>query len=554
MFTFIGRRLISVLHLKTPTVHTGASVIAVATALSLIFSIVRDRALAHIVGPGALLDAFYISFKIPDLFFVLVTMFTSVFAFLPFFEEQILKGKKIFQQSVQTSLYFLSIVLVLLGGFLFVFTPSLIHFFYPNIPITSLDQVVFFTRMFTLQAFLLGISNFLSTLIQMQKRFLLFALTPVVYTGGMIVGVVWLYPWLGASGLGLGVVGGALIHLLIQYPAIRAYKLSLIPEFHPQFVLPVLLTIARSIPRSLALSSSQVVQFVSSIYIAPVAVGAFSIYTLADNIRTVPLALIGVAYSVASFPVLAEYVVKKQHTELRKTIEQTISMILFLTIPIVVGLIVFREEIIYVLLTSGLFTIEAARTTMVAVASLSVGTVGISILYIGSRVFYAGKNTLIPFVILVSLSVFKIVALSVVANTFATSALPKTIVNLFFDIKNKTALFLTEMGILFSLIELLAGVVMIFALWYYFKISIKRVVISFAQHVWASALAYLAMNYIADLFSFPPSSIFLNLLVLVGGGVVGIIVWSSILYMMKNKEFLLAYEYLIEKINYARTS
>jgi putative peptidoglycan lipid II flippase len=39
----------------------------------------------------------------------------------------------------------------------------------------------------------LGISNFISSITQMHKRFLIYALSPIVYNIGIIVGIVFLY-------------------------------------------------------------------------------------------------------------------------------------------------------------------------------------------------------------------------------------------------------------------------------------------------------------------------------------------------------------------------
>ena len=79
----------SLLFLTTPSKSiTGAAVIiSLATLLSRIVGIIRDRILAHYYGAGPVMDAYYAAFKIPDLIYNLLIIGALTAGFIPTFTK-----------------------------------------------------------------------------------------------------------------------------------------------------------------------------------------------------------------------------------------------------------------------------------------------------------------------------------------------------------------------------------------------------------------------------------------------------------------------------------
>ena len=65
-----------------------------------------------------------------------------------------------------------------------------------------------------------SVSTVLGSLLNVFDRFLAYAVAPIMYNLGIIIGAVWLEPKFGPLGLAEGVVLGALLHLLVQVPSI----------------------------------------------------------------------------------------------------------------------------------------------------------------------------------------------------------------------------------------------------------------------------------------------------------------------------------------------
>ena len=211
-------------------ISEAAFVLGIFTLLSQILAIVRDRILAGQIGPGSILDSYYAAFRIPDLLFTLGAAIVSISILMPFFNEKIEQGTgKKFINEVFTSFFlFISISAILLASFM----PSITRGSLVGFDQETVDNTILLSRIMLLSPILLGISNLLATITQTFKRFFVHALAPVFYNVGIILGITWLYPIFGVSGLAYGVVGGALLQVLIQVPVV------LTQGYFPTFIIP----------------------------------------------------------------------------------------------------------------------------------------------------------------------------------------------------------------------------------------------------------------------------------------------------------------------------
>jgi peptidoglycan biosynthesis protein MviN/MurJ (putative lipid II flippase) len=113
----------------------------------------------------------------------------------------------------------------------------------------------------------------------------------------------------------------------------------------------------------------------------------------------VPLAIIGVSYSVAAFPILAELVSKQDFISVRLHINSALRHIIFWSVPAIVLIVVLRAQIVRVVLGAGSFNWDDTRLTaaILAILSLSLVAQAINLLFI--RALYAGGYTRSPLLI-----------------------------------------------------------------------------------------------------------------------------------------------------------
>ena len=96
---------------------------------------------------------------------------------------------------------------------MFICAPLLVPVIAPGLTAYS-DTIVLVMRVLLLQPLFLGLSSLCGVVTQIGHRFVLYALSPLIYNIGIILGIVLLYPLLGLAGLALGVVIGAVGHLV----------------------------------------------------------------------------------------------------------------------------------------------------------------------------------------------------------------------------------------------------------------------------------------------------------------------------------------------------
>lgn len=379
--------------------HEAAYILAAFTLGSQMLALVRDRMLAHQFGAGSELDLYYTAFRIPDLLFVIFASVLSVYVLIPFMTEATARGGAVAARAFLSQIMTLFLASYgVLALFAFIFARPLVEFCFPGFVATEYDTLALLLRILLMQPLLLSLSNLLGVVTQLQNRFLIYAISPLLYNIGIIFGIVVLYPRFGIAGLGYGVVLGAALHLAAQLPLARASGTAptIVRSFEWGTIRAVLRT---SVPRALTLSLNQIV-LLAMIGIASVmASGSVSVFQFALNLQSVPLALIGVSYSVAAFPTLVRMLVNGERAAYVEHVATALRHIFFWSIPIVALIIVVRAQIVRVILGSGAFDWDDTRLVAAALAlfALSLAAQAVNLLIV--RAFYAGGDTRTPFYI-----------------------------------------------------------------------------------------------------------------------------------------------------------
>ncbi len=378
--------------------HQAAYLLAAMTLVSQVLALLRDRIFAHAFGAGETLDLYYAAFRIPDLMFALIASLVSAYVIIPRIAGA---GKAETQKLLSNTASFMLIVGGLVALVAAAFLPVLLPVLFPEFATSSQQYgFVLLAQMLMLQPILLGLSGILTSVTQVHRRFMLFALSPVLYNLGIIGGVLFLYPTYGLPGIGAGVVLGALAHLLIHLPVVFAAGVF------PKLVAPsptLIWSVVRdSVPRSLALSLGALTTLLLTILAAKTAPGGVSVLALAGNLEAVPLALIGASYATAAFPVLAEDAKEKRDDAFRQTLSAAGRHLIFWSAVAAALVIVLRAHLVRVILGTGAFDWEATRLTAALLGILVVGLAAQGIVLLASRAFYAARKSWNPLFIQVT--------------------------------------------------------------------------------------------------------------------------------------------------------
>lgn len=377
------------------SLHKAAYLLAGLTLVSQVLALLRDRIFAHAFGASATLDLYYAAFRIPDLVFALVASLVSAYVLIPRIAgAPAAETKRLLSHAVSFLLIGAGVIALVLAALM----PDILLRLFPDFA-NSPDKEAFIllSQLLLLQPILLGLSGILTSVTQVHRRFVLFALSPVLYNLGIIFGALVLYPMLGLIGIGVGVVLGAFLHLLIHLPIVR--EAGVLPRLLVPSWKLISSIAADSVPRSLALSFGALTTLLLTMLASRVGEGAVSVFTLAGNLEAVPLALIGASYATAAFPVLSEDAKGKRDEAFKATLTAAGRHLIFWSSVVAVLAIVLRAHLVRVIYGTGAFDWDATRLTSALLGVLVIALAAQGFVLLASRAFYAARRSWNPFFI-----------------------------------------------------------------------------------------------------------------------------------------------------------
>ena len=398
------------------SLHQAAYLLAALTLASQALALLRDRTFAHTFGAGQVLDLYYAAFRVPDLVFALVSSLVSAYVLIPRITGM---DRESTRQLLSESATFLFGLGGLICVVLAIFMPQFLALLYPNF-ITSPQhtEFVLLARMLLVQPILLGLSGILGSVLQVHRRFVLFAISPVLYNLGIILGTVVLYPLWGLPGIGLGVIVGSLAYFVVNVPVLM--NAGVLPSFRLPTFARMMPVVRDSIPRSFALGMGSITILILTSLASRIGTGAVSVFTFASNLAAVPLGLIGSSYAVAAFPALSEASAIERRDEFTSILSSSARHVILWSIVATGLIVVLRAHIVRVILGTGAFDWNATRLTAALLAILAVSLVAQGLVLLFSRALYAVRQSWRPLVYQILgglLTVFLAVVFLAMSNT-----------------------------------------------------------------------------------------------------------------------------------------
>lgn len=545
------KRLLALFHRDVSRLHEAAYLLGAFAFFSQVLALFRDRLFAGTFGAGALLDAYYAAFRIPDLILIGAASVVSASILIPFLVEKMetdADGGKRFVDTV-FSAFFVGIVAVSMVAFFL--TPFLVKAFFPVALVSAqfFDTTVALTKIMLLQPIFLGLSNVLGSIVQARRRFFVYALSPLLYNLGIISGVVFLYPLIGIAGLAWGVVFGAVLHFAIQIPV--AASAGLFPHFSFSWRFSELRGIvAASLPRTIALGVSTIVTLALLSIASSVGAGSIAIFTLAWNVQSVPLSIVGISYSLAAFPTLVRLFSKSENGKFFEAVSTSLKHIAFWSLPIASLFIVLRAQIVRVVLGAGAFSWADTRLTAATLAlfALSVAAQGIILLLI--RAYYAAGETHRPLWVTIFSGALTIVLGYWFAAWFSYSSAFRFFIEALLRVSDVAGTPALALPLAYSI----GALVNLALLWHLFSVrygslwraSRRTIFESVGASVISGAVAYGGLNLLASVFDL--KSVFGVLMQGLSAGILGIVAWVAVLYALKSHELKDAWATVHHKI------
>ena len=523
----------------TSEIHSfrnGAFWLSFFALFSQILALFRDRLLAHHFGASLDLDIYYSSFRVPDLVFATIASLVSVSVLIPMFAKKEGNNEDL-KKNTDSVFTFFFLLMIFSCVLVWVFMSFIIRNIF-SFETENIGKIISLSRILLLSPFFLGISNFFGSILQYQKRFVLYSISPLLYNAGIIIGIVFGVFDFGIKAVVFGVLLGAFLHLLL--PFLFIFRSKMRPRFTTHINWKEIFELVYvSLPRTFTLSISTFVVFVFVALASSFGEGFVSVFNLAFNLQSAPLSLIGVSFSLATFPTIVGYFVKNDFEGIVENMASSIRQIIFWSLPITALVVVLRAHIVRVVLGSGNFDWFATRLTAGVLAIFVLSTLFQSIQLFLSRSLYAFGKTKLPLVANFAGGLF---AVSLAFLFIKKSVWIDGFLNSLANILNLADL---PLQILILPLSYFAGSILTcLLLWFAFgdlrfkiyervKPILLSTIITSLFLMFAVVLLLKYTNHFFDLNSFV--GIFSH--GAFAGGL-GIILWALLLYAMKNEEIM----------------
>lgn len=385
------------------SVQLAATLLASSSLLSSLLGLLRDRLLnAYYYDTlPKYADAYTAAFIIPDfMFFILVSGALSV-TFIPVFNDRLQAGNKKSAWELSTSLLnLLAIVTMVASVLIIIFADPLVRYVVgPGLDEVGRGLAVSMMRVIAINPFLFAIASVIASIQQAIGRFTFFALSPVVYNIGIIIGLLFFTNGItlfgvqvfagGIMGVALGVVLGSIMQLVIS--SIGLIGLGFDYDFKIYWRNRGFRQVLHNLP---ARSLDQGIDYFNSIVETNLASrmvqGTVRAYNGAMTLSMAPVTLVGVAISTAAFPKMTERLSQGRTDLFRIELQSIIRIIIWLSLPIAT-ITYFTQDYI----ASFLFS-KGAPVVASTLGILCIAIVFRSIYQIASRTFYAQKDTRTP--------------------------------------------------------------------------------------------------------------------------------------------------------------
>lgn len=361
--------------------------------------VIRDRLLASHFGAGSTLDAYYAAFRWPDTLYTLLIVGALTAGFIPVLAEcREEEGEDGAARLAGAVLSLTAIVMMAVAVVLILAADKIVPLTMSGFSPAELQETIRLTRIMALSPFFLGLSAVMGGVLQTHKRFLAFALAPIIYNAGIIFGILVWVPRYGIRGVAFGVVLGAILHVLTQaIPVLRTRTLRL---QSPCLRLPRIRKILSLMgPRTAGLAISQLNLLVLLALASSLPAGSVSVLTFANNVQSVPLGLIGISFAVAALPALAAAAAKRDQEATTRLVTDLARQVLFLVLPLAAWLILLRAQAVRMLLGHGAFDWNDTIRTALLVGWFAISLPAQALVPLFARVWYAQQNVWMPFAV-----------------------------------------------------------------------------------------------------------------------------------------------------------
>jgi putative peptidoglycan lipid II flippase len=404
-------------------VPRGALLLSVLTFASYVMGLVRDRVFARTYGAGSDLDVYNAALVLPELALDTLVIAGLSAAFIPVYSRLRAEDGARTDDFARTVLTVSVLIMVVVVAVLFALAGEAMSVVAPGFDAEQRELYVDLFRVMCVTAVIFAASFAIGEMLVVRQRFLAYGLAPVLYNAGIVFGAVFLSPALGILGAAVGTVVGALLHLGIRVLDIRR------TEFRYRPALTVRASgfreyVRLAIPRAISAPIEPLTFLYFTSVASTLAAGSISAVSFARNFQSVPVSIIGVAFSVAAFPVMAAAASAGERARFRRLVATNAATIGVLTVGAAITLVLVGGLAIEVFLGGEAFDAEDVATTTLLLGAFALSVPLEALNQLFARAVYSTHDTILPVLASLAGLLVTVVSVSVLADAEGIVGLP----------------------------------------------------------------------------------------------------------------------------------
>jgi putative peptidoglycan lipid II flippase len=385
--------------------YRGAATVGSMTVLSRVLGFARDVLIAAVLGTSYVADAFFVAFRVPNMFRRLFAEGAFDAAFIPLFAKRLhaggADGARAFAGEALSGLALILVVFTVLAE---IAMPWLMLLLAPGFSadLEKFALAVLLARIalpflvcMSLVALYTGILNALG-------RFAIAAFAPSILNI-VLIAVLLIFIAKGggnqsAAGVALawGITAAGVLQVLVV--AVAAAKSGMqVPMTRPRLTPDMRRLAELAAPGIIAGGVAQITAVISTI-IATLQDRVVSWLYYAERLFQLPLGVIGVAIGVVLLPALSHKLRSGDHAAAIASENRALEFALLLTLPAAVALFLAADPIIRVLFERGAFTSADTEATAALLAAFALGLPAYVLIKVLHPSFFAREDTKTPMI------------------------------------------------------------------------------------------------------------------------------------------------------------
>jgi len=368
------------------------------TLLSRILGFVRDVLMARYLGAGAVSDAFFVAFSLPNMFrrFFAEGAFNA--AFVPLFTKKLQSSQAEAEDFARDAYWLMTTILIVFSAVAMLAMPALVWAMAAGFAGDDrFDMAVLFGRIAFPYILFISLVALISGMLNATGRFWAAAAAPVMLNAVFISALLMAgqQGWPVGLTMACAVPVAGVAQLVAVWWAIRAagFRMAfrrprLTPELKRLFIIAAPAILAGGVVQINLIVGRQVASFTEN---------AISWLSYADRLYQLPLGVVGIAVGVVLLPELARRLREGEEERARDAFSRGTEFALALTLPSAVALVVVAEPIVSVLFERGAFSRADTLATAMALAVYGAGLPAFVLHKVLQPLYFAREDTRSPF-------------------------------------------------------------------------------------------------------------------------------------------------------------